>query len=72
MLAAPPALTTEPAPSSKPAPAPAADPEEHSGGDVAEPEAPADAIDLIEHGEGTGNGSRARPRKRTTVTLHSR
>jgi cell division septum initiation protein DivIVA len=31
-----------------------------------------DAIDLVEQGDGSVNGSHARSRKRTTVTLHSR
>ena len=72
VLAAPPAPLTESEPSSKVAPAPATDHDEDSGGGVAEPEASADAIELVEQGEGTVNGSRARSRKRTTVTLHSR
>ncbi len=38
----------------------------------AEPEPSKDAIDLVEQGDGTVNGTRSRSRKRTTVTLHSR
>lgn len=42
-----------------------------SAADPAKPDA-AQAIDIVEQGDGASNGNHSRSRKRTTVTLHSR
>ena len=41
-------------------------------GPAAEPDEPGDGVDLVEQGDGGVNGTHARSRKRTTVTLHAR
>ena len=71
VLAAPPELSPESEAAPAGASAPGDVPEDPDGGGAG-PERPSDAIDLVEQDDGAVNGSHARSRKRSTVTLHSR
>jgi hypothetical protein len=71
VLAEPPALQTTVAPAATDAQPPLAE-EASPVLAAAQPEEPAEPIDLVEQADGAVNGSHAKSRKRTTVTLHSR
>jgi DivIVA domain-containing protein len=72
VLAAPAALAVDTGPSSNGASAPAAVTQEEPDSGSAEPAQASDAVDPVEPDDSAVNGSHARSRKRTTVTLHAR
>ena len=72
VVAAPPALTPPTAVAPDGGAAPAEVHEEAQDDDGTAPSEAVDAIELVEQDGGSSNGTRARSRKRTTVTLHAR